>query len=296
MKKVVLIFILTIIYFQMSASYIHASFGVSPADLTFDYLSPGMVVEEDYLISRTNLAKDANVIVETEIEGIGSWLKIDPGVVFTIPKGERTRTMKVTVSVPDDAVYKNYQGYLNVKLSEGGQASGVSVVQGVGIAVNLAVVRQEITILLVRKVEIPAVIVGKPILLLLAAENQGNKPAKLERVELIVRDKSGKELLRNENDNLAVVDAGKKQVLTAEFANDLSQGDYSADVSVIFQGKAINDDKLVFAVNKMVEKGEKGFKVTESNDNTWFFLLGIVLLSSVPVAFIWKILRKRVYP
>ena len=292
MKRFSLILILVTIYFRLSTACAGASFGVSPADLSLDYLSPGMTVEQDFLISRTDLNQEADISIEKDIQGANDWVQINPGIAFTIPQGKQTQILTVTISVPDDAEYKKYEGYLTLKIAPGGKTAGVSIVEGVGIAVNLTVTKSAITNLLIRKMEIPAVTIGKPIRLLLTAENQGNQEVSPEKVEIIVKDLTGKELLRGQDSSFERVEPGGKKELAAEFDNGLSPGEYYADVSIYFQGKPIKEDKLVFSVEEQVETAKEPTVVLGS-ENLWIPLFWIVLLSTIPVTCIWVIIRRK---
>jgi hypothetical protein len=292
MKKFALIFILAAIYFQLTSTCADASFGVSPADLSLDYLSPGMTVEQEFLISRTDLNQEADINIETDIQGANDWVKINPGNALTIPQGKQTETMTAIISVPEDAEYKKYEGYLTLKIAPGGKTAGVSIVEGVGIAVNLTVTKSVITNLLIRKMEIPALTIGNPIRLLLATENQGNQEASPEKAEIIVKDLTGKELLRSEDTTFEKIEPGRKKELAAEFENGLSRGEYYADVSIYFQGKPIKEDKLVFSVEEKVETPKEPTVVLGS-ENLWIPLFKFVLLSTLPVTCIWVIIRRK---
>ena len=292
MRRFALTLFLSVVYFPLFAFCAYASFGVSPADISLDYLSPGMTVEQEFLLSRTDLNQEADINIETDIKGANDWIKINPGIAFTIPQGKQTETMTATISVPDDAEYRNYKGYLTLKIAPGGKTAGVSIVEGVGIAVNLTVTKSVITNLLIRKMEIPAVTIGNPIRLLLIAENQGNQEASPEKAEIIVKDLTGKELLKSEDTAFEKIEPGGKKELTAEFENGLSRGEYYADISVYFQEKLLKEDRLVFSVEEKVETPKEP-TVVQGSEILWTPLFWIVLLSTIPVTCIWVIIRRK---
>lgn len=293
MIRFFLIAIVSIICFQLFISSVYAAFGVSPADLTFEYLSPGMTVEKDFLVSRSDLEKEASVVVETDIDGANNWFKIEPDVNFTIPKGQRTETMKVIISVPEDADYKTYSGYLTLKVTEGEKTAGVSVVGGVGIAAKLTVSKSQVAKLSIKKLVLPSILFGQPIRLLITVENQGNKEASLDKAEIVVRDTLGNELLKSEDDSLDSIEPGKSREIIATFDNKLNPGEYNSNVSVIFSGETIKEDKLVFSVEKPVNEAPTEFKVSEGKDYAWIYLLKTVLVSIIPITIIWVIIRKK---
>ena len=93
MRKVFLAIIFSLVFFYSSLSFVQASFGVSPADLTFRSLIPGTTVERSFLLSRTDLEKEDTIIIQTDVKGVDGWITIEPGTAFTIPEGERTKRM-----------------------------------------------------------------------------------------------------------------------------------------------------------------------------------------------------------
>lgn len=293
MRQLVLIVICTVICFRIFTFPVYAAFGVSPADLTFDYLTPGMTVEEEFLVSRSDTNNEANVSVETDIDGANDWVKIEPDNNFTISKGKQTETMKVVITVPDDAEYKTYKGYLTLKIVEGENTAGVSIIGGVGIAVNLTLTKMEVAKLLVRRLDLPNINQGEPIKLTLATDNKGNKKTTLEKVEMIVRDIYGNELFKGKYSSFDQIEPGKKSDLIAEFDNELIVGEYNVDVSAYFQGEQIRKDNLVFSVLKKPEGTNKELMVISKGRNDWISLLKLVFLSIIPIIFIWIIIRKK---
>jgi hypothetical protein len=293
MKKFLLVVLASFFFLQISVSETEAAFGISPAEITIDYLSPGMEVDKEFLISRTELNSDADIVVEPDIPGADSWVKIDPDVAFTIPKGQRTKTMKVVITVPQNAPYKSYEGYLNVKVGGVGKTSGVTVVEGVAISVNLSVTKEKISKMLIRKIEIPTTEEGKPIRLLVSIENQGNQEIKPDKFSLLVKNSFGIEVMNSEYTKLANVSPGKLEDAVAEFENKLTKGEYKADVSITYNGQEIKKGTIAFRVEKKQEFKSAGLN-GKTNLKILVFLLSIVLVSSVIVAVIWFVLRRKI--
>lgn len=296
MRKFALLLLLVGLFIQFSYDDVDASFGVSPADFTFENLRPGSSVQETFLLSRTDLENDANILVESDINGANDWVSVDPGTSFTIPAGQRTREMTVSVAVPEDAPLREYEGYLLVKVTEGEQTSGVSVVQGVGIAVNLITTRLEVTRLLIRSLEIPVFAQDELLRLILRTENQGNRAAAPERVEIIVYDLAGNELFRSEYNELESVNVGELKELIAEFDPDLEPGEYQADIVVIFQGEPLREDRLVFEVTEQkVEKVDEqpASRLADVNFLITLGLVFVLLLIAFILVFIFYKRRKE---
>lgn len=293
MRKFLLVLILSGILIVFSTSFAKASFGISPADLTYENLLPGITVEKEFLLSRTNPDKEAEVAVETYIEGIESWIKVDQGNSFIIPKGKTTETMRVIISVPKDAELKSHNGELILKISEGGMTAGVSIIQGVSINAKLNVTGIEVYDLLVRNLRIPEVQGGDPIKLLLNIENKGNKTATLDSAGVIVMDNYGEILYKGEDASLDGIEPGRMKELTAFFDNQLGKGEYLASVSAVFRGKTIKEDQLVFSIKDKQEVVEDRFRVLNKSHGDWIFLFKLIGISFAPVLIIWSIIRRR---
>jgi hypothetical protein len=293
-KKFVLgiIFAITLIVFINSD--IFASFGVSPADLTVENLLPGGVYEKEFLLSRADLENDTNIVVEIDVEGGGDWIEVEPGIAFTIPKGQRTERVKLTVKVPEEAPLRVYEGYITVKAVTGKNASGVAVVGGVGIKVKLAVGEEKIHKLLIRNMNIPKLFEGEPIHLLLTIENQGNIEASPEKVEIVVDDSFGNEVLKSEKTNFIKIIPGRTEELRVEFDNDLKKGNYGADVKVVFENNSLAENKLFFSINEKVDKGEEQDVKTLFRVNNILLLLGLLVFLSLLVIALKKLLKNKI--
>jgi len=232
---------------------VYASFGISPSDFTFENIIPGETVEKEFLISRTESEKEARIVIEADVEGANQWIKVEPGVSFPILRGEKTKKMKVKVSIPEDAPLRNYEGFIVVKILEGEGTPGVSLVKGVGIAVNLITTKIEVNRLLVRKMEMPNVMKGDPIRLILTIENQGNKKSKPQKIEIKVYDIANNLLFEGEDLDFESIEPSLTKDITAEFKNNLIEGEYYAFVTVVFQDKPLREEKLVFNVKEKEE-------------------------------------------
>ena len=295
LRKFILIFSLILSCFSLINSSVYASFGVSPADLTFENLLPGSVFEKEFLLSRTDLENDTNIVVETDVEGADDWIKIEPGIAFTIPKGQRTEKMKVIVRVPEEAPLRAYEGYITVKAVAGKNVSGVAVVGGVGIEVKLAVGEEEIRKLLVRNMDIPNLLKGEPIHLLFTIENQGNVRDSPNKVEIIISDTSGGQVLKNEKTSFKKIIPGKTEELTAEFDNNLRKGDYKADVKVVFENKLLAENRLFFSIYDRVGKEDEQDVKTFFRVNNILLVLGLLIILFFLIIVLKKLLKNKIF-
>lgn len=295
LKRFILVFFLILSFFNLTNSSIYASFGVSPADFTFERLLPGMEYEKEYLLSRTDLDEDLNVVIEVDVPGANEWINIDPGFSFTIPKGQQTKNLNILVKVPEDAALKEYKGYVTLKVSPNGKTAGVSVVGGVAISVNLTTTNNEVRNLLVRNLEIQNVLVGEPITLVLTIENLGNKWVAPDKVKIVVDDSLNNKVLESEKVGLAKVVPGKVEELPISFDNDLSKGEYFANIQVLFDGKKIKEDKLIFLINEkdiidQIKAVNKPLRI-----NIILFILGLFILLVTLIIILRKLLNKMIF-
>ena len=247
MRKLALTIILFAIFFQLSTSSLQASFGISPAEITYEYLRPGTSIEKEFLLSRSTADYPARIEIEKHVEGANDWIKIEPGNEFEFSQGERTKSMKVIISPPEDVRYRSFTGYIIVKIHEGSQTTGVAVVKGLGITVDLNTTWVDYVRLLVRELRIPDLFEKDPLMLIIKAQNQGNQSATLDRVEIKVLDTLENEEFTAVHEDFELVEPSITKELAINFENDLTSGEYQADIKVFYQDQ-IKEDSLFFNV------------------------------------------------
>lgn len=283
MRKLLFSIVLFVFIFHLSTSLVNASFGISPADLTFRNLMPGGVYKKIYLLSRTDLTKDDTVFVEIDIEGANDWIHIEPGLSFTIAKGERTKKMSVTISVPDDALLKSYEGFITLKVKNEDREGGISVVKGVAISVNLVTTQSEDAKLLIRKIQIPDVYQGEQVEAIVVAENRGNVSISPEQVDITVFDSGGELFSSKKFSNIPQINPTDTKEYTLLIEDDFSLGEYNAEILVKYKGEVIREESLVFMVaEKLQEVGTK----SKTNSNILFFV-GLLLIM-IPFLFVLR--------
>jgi hypothetical protein len=172
--KLLTLFLIALLPFLM-VKPVFAGFGVSPAEIYNDSLKPGAKFEKEIVLSRSDPAENLKVVIETDLGETESWVKFDPGKEFIFPKGQTRKTIKVIVSIPNNAELKNYKGLLRIKASSADSSnSGVSIVQGARMEVTLVTTSINVDILSIKGLNIPDVDFQKPIKLLVNVYNGGN--------------------------------------------------------------------------------------------------------------------------
>jgi len=126
------------IFFAVSTA--QAGFCISPPYIQSDKLTQGTHYEQKVTLLRSE-AKDeleAHIIIDApEIE---SWISIDKGMTFDLPKGSLQVPMVVSVDVPDDASYDEYRGHINIRISPKKKgSSGVAIALGARVDISLLV-------------------------------------------------------------------------------------------------------------------------------------------------------------
>lgn len=239
-----------------------AGFGVSPAEIYNDSLKPGSKFEKDIVLSRSDTDENLKVVIETDLGDAGSWIKFDPGTEFIFAKGETRKTVKATVSVPNNAELKNYKGFLRIKASSmDSTSSGVSIIKGARMEVNLVTTSLSVDILNIKGLNIPDVDFQKPIKLLVNVQNNGNTDISPSKVILEVQDLNKNTIETQNVTKIEKVSSNTTKEITAEFKNDLNSGEYFGNVQVFLGDKLLRSDRLVFKIGP----APAGYKPTVAN-------------------------------
>ncbi len=255
MKKLrLLIILLTAILPFVLTKSVFAGFGVSPAEIYNDSLKPGAKFEKEIILSRSDPDENLKVIIETDLHEAESWIKFEPGREFVFPKGETRISLKVTINVPDNAELKNYKGLLRIKAaSMDSTNSGVSIVQGARMEVNLVTTSINVDILSIKGLNIPNVDFQQPIKLLVNIENNGNTEVTPSKIILEIQDLTQTTIETQEVTKLDKVSPNTTKEITAEFKNNLNSGEYFGLVKVYLNDKLLRSDRLVFKINAAPE-------------------------------------------
>ena len=252
-NKLLTLFLIVILPFFIIKPAL-AGFGVSPAEIYNDSLKPGSVFEKEIVLSRSTSEENLKVVIETDLGEAESWFKFEPSKDFIFSKGENRKTVKIIVSVPKNADFKNYKGLLRIKASSTDSSnSGVSIVQGARMEVNLITTSINVDILDVKGLNIPNVDFQKPINLLLNIQNNGNTEVAPSKIILEIQDLSQKSIETQEVSKLEKIPMNTTKEITAEFKNNLNSGEYFGIIKVYLDDKLIRSDRLVFKVGAAPE-------------------------------------------
>jgi hypothetical protein len=218
-------------------------FGITPPYVQSDTLIRTSQYDQTIILVRSDPTEDLEARISVNVPEAGSWITIDKGLAFPLPKGERQVPMTVHVSVPDDAEFGTYRGNIRVVIASpsGPQAGTVGIALGAQIDVALAVIDKKIFDFRVRAVTVFDLNEGHKlwwmyfpgkVRLSMNIENLGNVPAAPTKVEFDIYDSRREKLLEslvNTNEIVPIEPSGVREGATvAEFPTKLPAGTYQA--------------------------------------------------------------------
>ncbi len=289
-KKLKLLLILFFFYIFTTPAL--AGFGVSPADISNNHLKPGDNFEKEITLSRSDINEDLKVTIETDLKEAEDWFQFEPGKEFIFPTGQARQILKIKVNVPNNAELKTYQGIIRIKASSvDSKNSGVSIVKGARMEVNLVTTSFDINTLVVKGMSILEINNNDPIKLLLNIENKGNTQIAPSKVTIEIQDLTQKTIGILEDTNLEKIDPNTSKEIMAEFKNSLKKGEYFGLIKVYLDNKIIHSDRLVFKVNETSSVNNQQ-KTSVNNNAVILKHIGYSLILLLPVVIIF-ILRQK---
>jgi len=249
-------------------------FGVSPPQIVADNLLKGSVYERTVTLVQSEPDEDLQAEIIFDAPEIESWVSIDRGMSFTIPKGEQQFPIKIKISVPKDISMGKYRGYIRINtrpaiIKEVGEGSSVSINLGGRIDLDLTVgnnVIEEFEVIAIVMKDIES---GWPLLASVKIQNTGNVPVKLDRATFDLFDKYNTVRLGYaQTEEFEFVSPYTVKEAMMQFPIDLrlGLGEYSGTVKVYKDGKIVKELQTPFRV---VEEGtlDYSFGGIVKNDN-----------------------------
>lgn len=278
--KLLTLFLIALLPFLM-VKPAFAGFGVSPAEIYNDSLKPGAKFEKEIVLSRSDFEENLKVVIETDLGEAESWIKFEPGKEFVFLKGEQRKTVKAIITIPNDAELKNYKGALRIKASSiDSSNSGISIVKGARMEVTLVTTSINVDILSIKGLNIPDVDFQKPIKLLVGVKNSGNTEIAPSKIILEIQDLTQKIIETQEVSKLENTPPNTTKEITAEFKNNLSSGEYFANIKVYLDDKLLRTDRLVFKVKSAPE----GYVAITSKTNILTKIASVISQNKVETA------------
>lgn len=235
-------FLILVLFLSTGAAEVSAGFGITPPYVRNTSLTRNSTYEQQILMVRgdTNVAQKAEITVDAP--EIQDWITLVEGDVIKMPTGVQKVPLTVRITVPEDAEFKDYTGYIRIRtLPDDDQvaAGAVSISLGARVDIALSVIDREIKDFRVRKISVPDLNEGHKFLWLyfpgkinfeMMIENTGNVEVAPSSVEFRIYDRAGK-VLFEETENLAKIDKTAPYAtgnVVAELPVHLPAGSYMA--------------------------------------------------------------------
>ena len=162
---------------------VYAGFGVSPAKIVEDNLIKGSILERTVYFVQGTPDRDLKVKVEVDDSPIKSWIKINPEGEFVIPKGVQQFPVTVVITVPKDAKFGIYTGFVRAvgepapDPARKEDQSSVSIAIGARVEFDLTVGEGVLYKYAIRDIDLKNILQTENPIADINIENQGNVPA-----------------------------------------------------------------------------------------------------------------------
>ncbi len=266
LRKIFLSLLVLILFFTW-ANGVQAGFGVSPPVILNHQLTPGSTYKQEIMLLRSDAANDLQAEVSVNAPEIASWITLDQGTSFILPKGQLQVPMVVTFKIPNGAALGNYNGAIDVKVAPvGGSGSGVSIALGARIDIDLALTNVSQADFLVRLVSIPDFErLGNPwdwkiwapifnglfykINVVMNIENKGNVKTAPSQVAIEVWDLAKQKMLQTSVDrSIKKVNPFSTGTVSASFPTHLPPGQYWVKVRIYKEQEVVNYYEIAFSI------------------------------------------------
>jgi hypothetical protein len=230
----------------LSASTVHAGFGITPPYVSNTSLTRNSTYEQTILLVRSDPDTAQKAEVTIDAPDIIDWIEIVEGENIMLPAGEQKIPMTVRVKVPPNAKFQQYEGKIRIRTlpaNDSVAAGAVSISLGALVDIDLTVIDREIKDFRVRQINVPDLNAGKKVAWLyfpgkirfgMKVENTGNVDVAPSMVTVNIYDRTGKVLLE-ETKNIGRIDKVSPyatEMVYAEIPTRLPDGSYIARYKV----------------------------------------------------------------
>ena len=134
-------FIFAVLFFCLilSPSLVLGAFGISPPFIHATHLVKGARYAQTIYLVQDQSNEDLKIQAEIDVpESIRSWVTVDQGANFVIPKGVRQFPVQVIIQVPKDTGPTAYQGKV-VFTTSPSEAGQVTIALGAQVSLDIVV-------------------------------------------------------------------------------------------------------------------------------------------------------------
>jgi hypothetical protein len=265
-----LIFLLLIFWCENT----FAGFGITPPFFRNENLTRGSHFEEKIYLVRGDPVEDVKVTISVNVPGADSWIKIDKGTEFVIPKGVSSFPILLSVDVPKDAVYKRYTGFIRITVEPKEITPGqVGIALGARMEVDLSVQEKKIFSFLVKAVEMLESEEGRKFLFFfiptkltmkIKIQNNGNTPVAPNQVLVDILDIQKTKILESRK---SVKIQGKvlpfqTDDVLAIFKSNLKSGNYWVKFKIFNNNEAVKEGEILLTIKPLGSiPGYQGFNL-----------------------------------
>jgi hypothetical protein len=301
MKRSVYFFFLGLGIFAVFAAHgnVARAFGISPPFLNAGHLVPGATYVQTVYILAQDQSLNADLPIQTTLtipEPAHSWISIDKGFNFVIPKGTQQFPIQITVQVPKGASLGIYQGNLSIASAPSGTGQ-VTIALGTNIAINLTVGTDIYEKFSVPLITFPDIEDGWNPRVYVKFQNDGNVPEAFDGATYELIDQYGGTRLAytQKNDGFPETKPFSTSEYTIEFPLDfhLGIGQYWANVAFYQHGKVVASQKTIFHVLEAGSiTGVWGIIAHVLQNKAWI-TYGIIVLMIILLGTFWIYRRRR---
>lgn len=274
-----------IIGFLLGAQTALGAFGISPPFMNADHLVPGARYTQTVFLVQSDPDLDVRIKgVLTIAESIRSWITIDKGYDFVIPRGVRQFPVQITAQIPKDASLGAYSG--NLVFETVPEKSGqITIALGVQVAINLTIgtgIYRQYEFPIIRHLDIEE---GWNPRTYIKFENQGNISESIDHANYELYDQFNSVRLAfvQKANEFPEIPAFTTQDITVEFPINfnLGMGEYWGDVTFFKDDKVVATKRAVFNVLPRGSLSSRTAQLIEHfRDNWMYYAGGLVVLAA----------------
>jgi len=250
-KTKVLLLLSAILVFSVFQNNIaKAGFGISPPSVVNKNLVPGSFYQQDIFLVQNNPTETLHATAKIDAGNINSWIRIENGNTFDIPKGTQQFPMKVSVSVPSDANLGHYDGTITLNtIPASASKDGVQVTLGAEIKISIDVTSIQVSDFSIQNFQIPDVAKASPIKLIIKIKNDGNIDNGPTKASLTFFDQYHSKQLGQQEENITEkAKSFQTKDISVDFTNNFDVGQYWADVKIYNGEDVVVNSKIIFSV------------------------------------------------
>lgn len=287
---IIVLLVLAGSFFFLPSHSARAAFGISPPFLNADHLVAGAKYTQVVYLVQDQPDEDLNIQANLQMDDPArSWISIDRGFNFVIPKGTRQYPVTITVNIPQGTGLGAYHG--NLTFTTAPAAAGqVTIALGAQVAINLTVGTGIYEKYSVPLVGFPDIYEGGDPEVNVKFENDGNIPESFDSATYELYDQYDAVRLAyvQKNDGFPATPPFTVKDYTITFPIDfyLGIGQYWGVVTFYKNGQAVASQKTVFNVLKA---GPLAMLMRFLRDDWAYILFATIILAIL----IWYFARKR---